>query len=46
LAELGGGNAFQYVITVMVGLNFIAEFITNMICSPVILRVLHAVKRS
>lgn len=46
LAELGGGNAFVYVITVMIGFNFIAEFVTNAICSPVILRILRAVKRS
>ena len=45
LAEVGGGNAFVYVITVMIGFNFIAEFITNIVCSPVVLRVLHAVKR-
>lgn len=45
LAELGGGNAFRYVITVMIGFNFIAEFITNLICSPVVVRVLHAVRR-
>lgn len=45
LAELGGGNAFTYVITVMIGFNFIAEFITNIICAPVVLRVLQAVKR-
>lgn len=45
LAELGGGNAFVYVITVMIGFNFLAEFVTNVICSPVVLRVLHAVKR-
>ena len=45
LAELGGGNAFIYVISVMIGFNFLAEFVTNIICSPVVLRVLHAVKR-
>lgn len=31
LAEVSGGNAFQYVITVMIGFNFIAEFVTNVI---------------
>ncbi len=45
LAELGNGNAFVYVITVMIGFNFLAEFATNIVCSPVVLRVLHAVKR-
>lgn len=46
LSDLGGGNAFVYLITVMIGFNFIAEFITNIICSPVVLRVLHAVKKA
>lgn len=45
LAEEGGGDAFYYVITVMIGFNFIAEFLTNMVCSPVVVRVLHALKR-
>ncbi len=44
LTELGGGNAFLYVITVMVGWNFVAEFMTNIVCAPVIHRVLDAVK--
>ena len=45
LAEEGGGNAFAFVITVMIGFNFIAEFVTNIVCSPVVLRVLQAAKR-
>lgn len=45
IAQLGGGDAFAYIITVMIGFNFVAEFVTNIICSPVIVRVLHAVKR-
>lgn len=45
LAEQGGGNAFVFVITVMIGWNFVAEFVTNIICAPVIHRVLDAVKR-
>ena len=45
LAELGNGNALIYVITVMIGFNFIAEFATNIVCAPVVLRVLQAVKR-
>lgn len=44
LAEVSGGDAFVYVITVMIGFNFIAEFITNIICAPVVLRILHAIK--
>lgn len=45
LAELGGGNALVFLLTGMIGVNFIAEFITNVICAPVILRILHAVKK-
>lgn len=45
LAELGGGNALVFLLTGMIGVNFVAEFITNMICAPVILRILHAVKK-
>ena len=45
LAEMGGGNALAFLLTVMIGINFIAEFVTNVICSPVILRILHAANR-
>lgn len=44
LAKLGGGNAVLFLFTGMIGFNFIAEFATNLICSPVIVRVLHAAK--
>lgn len=44
IAEVGGGNAFVYVVTVMIGFNFLAELAANIICSPVILRIIHAVK--
>lgn len=46
LAEMGGGNALVFLITVMIGFNFFAEFVANIICSPVIVRILHAVKRN
>ena len=45
LAEMGGGNALVFLLTVMIGFNFLAEFATNVVCSPVILRILHAVRR-
>lgn len=45
LAEWGGGNAFIFLFTVMIGFNFIAEFITNVICAPVILRIICIVKK-
>ena len=43
-AEMGGGNAMMILMTVMIGFNFIAELLANMICAPVIVRILHAVK--
>ena len=46
LAELGGGNAVVYLFTVMIGFNFIAEFVTNLICSPVVVRILHAARKN
>ena len=45
LTELGGGNAVVFLFTVMIGANFIAEFVTNLVCSPVILRILHATRK-
>ena len=45
IADLGGGDALTYVITVMIGFNFIAEFFTNVICAPVIHRVLRAISK-
>lgn len=46
MEELGGGNAFLFVITVMIGFNFIAEVATNVICAPVIMRILRAAKHN
>ena len=43
-AEMGSGNAMMVLMTVMIGFNFIAEFVANMICAPVIVRILHAAK--
>ena len=45
LAEVGGGDAFMYVITVMIGFNFVAEFVMNVVASPVIMRILRAVRK-
>ncbi len=45
LSKLGGGNTLLYVITVMIGWNFVAEFVVNVVCAPVVHRVLDAVKR-
>lgn len=42
LAQWGGGDAFVFLLTGMIGINFIAEFVTNIICAPVILRIIRA----
>ena len=39
----GGANTFAYVITTMIGLNFLAELVVNLICAPVIQRIIKAV---
>ena len=44
-AEMGNGNALMVLLTVMIGFNFIAEFAVNVLCAPVILRIIHAVKK-
>lgn len=44
-AEMGSGNAMTILLTVMIGFNFFAELAVNMICAPVIVRILHAIKR-
>lgn len=43
ISELGGA---VFLFTVMIGFNFFAELGANMICSPVILRILHASKHN
>ena len=45
LAEMGNGNAMFALLTIMIGLNFVAELAANLICAPVILRVLRAVRK-
>ena len=45
-AQMGSGNAMTILLTVMIGFNFFAELAANMICAPVILRILHAVNKS
>ncbi len=44
LASTGIENVVMHVITVFIGFNFIAEFLTNVLCCPVIVRLLHAIK--
>lgn len=46
MAEMGSGNAFMFVITTMIGFNFIAELAANIICAPVIMRIIKIVKKN
>jgi len=43
-AEMGNGDAMMILLTVMIGFNFLAEFAVNVVCAPVIVRILNAVK--
>ena len=45
LAETGIENVVMHVITVFIGVNFIAEFLTNVLCCPVIARLLHTIRK-
>lgn len=46
-AEASGfsGNAGQYMIVVLVGFNFVFELLTNIIFSPVIVRIINIVRK-
>lgn len=44
-AEMGNGDAMMILLTVMIGFNFIAEFVVNVVCAPVIVRILHAARK-
>ena len=41
-----GENVALYVVTTFIGLNFVAEFLVNVLCCPVIVRLLHIFKKS
>ncbi len=41
-----GQNVALYVVTTFIGLNFVAEFLVNVLCCPVIIRLLHILKKS
>lgn len=45
LAATGIENVTLYVITVFIGFNFIAEFVVNVLCCPVAVRLLRAVQK-
>lgn len=46
LEATGIENVASYVITVFIGFNFIAEFLANVLCCPIIVRLLHVLKKS
>ena len=39
-------NVTLYVITAFIGINFIAEFVVNVVCCPIVVRVLHAIQKN
>ena len=43
LAELGNGNAIIFLVTSMIGFNFLAELLVNLLFAPVIVRIYHAI---
>ncbi len=45
LASTGIENVTMYVVTVFIGFNFIAEFVVNVLCCPVAVRLLHAIQK-
>ena len=44
-AEASMMDTVTFLFTGMIGFNFIAEFVANVICAPVISRILHAAKK-
>ena len=45
LAATGIQNVAMYIITIMIGINFIAELAINLICCPIAVRLLRAVRK-
>lgn len=46
LAQLGGGNALVFLITGLIGFNFLVELAVNLVCGPAILRIIRISKKS
>ena len=42
----GGENVALFVITAFIGINFIAEFLVNVLCCPVIVRLLQILQKN
>ncbi|MBR1534071.1 MAG: ECF transporter S component [Ruminococcus sp.] len=45
-ALAGGSNVLVFAITALAGVNFLIEFAINLILSPIIVKILYAVKKS
>lgn len=45
VASAGGQSLVYYVFIVLIGVNFLLETLINLVCSPIILRILNALKR-
>ncbi len=45
LAATGIENVAVYIVTFMIGINFIAEFVVNILCCPIIVRLLNAINK-
>ncbi len=46
VTQWGGGKALLYLVTVMIGGNFLAELGANIVCAPIILRILRIVRKN
>ena len=46
LEATGVEDVMTHVLTVFIGINFIAEFAVNVVCCPIIVRLLHAIKKT
>lgn len=42
----GGSNAFVFAITTLAGVNFLIEFSLNLVLSPIIIKILYAVRKT
>ena len=46
LAEVSGGDVANYIITVMIGFNFVAEFGINVVFAPAITSIVRAIRQN
>lgn len=46
LTDWGKGEALKYLVTVMIGVNFLGELEIDLVCCPIILRILKAIQKA